>query len=63
MLLFYNTLDRVVYPDTSVRCAEAYRNHEIVEVTTKDGHGYEMGYRNSELKDKIMDRLVEFLAE
>lgn len=63
VLLFYNTLDRVVYPDTSVRCAEAYRNHEIVEVTTKDGHGYEMGYRNSELKDKIMDRLVEFLAE
>lgn len=63
VLLFYNTKDRIVYPDTSKRCAEAYRNHEIVEVTTEDGHGYEMGYRSSELKDKIMDRITEFLAE
>ena len=63
VLLFYNTLDTVVYPDTSIRCAEAYKNHEIVKVTTDDGHGYEMGYRESELKDRIMDRLVDFLAE
>lgn len=62
VLLFYNTLDRVVYPDTSVRCAEAYKNHEIVQVTTEDGHGYEMGYKESELKDEIMDKLVDFLA-
>ncbi len=63
VLLFYNTLDTVVYPDTSVRCAESYKNHEIVEVTTEDGHGYEMGYKRSDLKDRIMDRLVNFLAE
>ena len=62
VLLFYNTLDTVVYPDTSVSCAEAYKNHEIVEVTTEDGHGYEMGYKKSELKDDIMDKLVEFLV-
>ncbi len=62
VLLFYNTLDTVVYPDTSKRCAEAYKNHEIVVVTTDDGHGYEMGYKKSELKDEIMDKLVEFLA-
>ena len=62
MLLFYNTLDTVVYPDTSIRCAEAYKNHEIVKVTTEDGHGHEMGYKKSELKDKIMDKLVDFLA-
>lgn len=55
VLLFYNTLDTVVYPDTSKRCAEAYKNHEIVEVTTDDGHGYEMGYKKSELKDEIME--------
>ena len=63
VLLFYNTKDTVVYPDTSIRCAECYKNHEIVEVTTDDGHGYEMGYKNSELKDMIMDRLVEFFSE
>ncbi len=63
VLLFYNTLDTVVYPDTSIRCAEAYKNHEIVEVTTDDGHGYEMGFRESKLKDEIMDKLVEFLSE
>lgn len=63
VLLFYNTLDDIVYPDTSVRCAESYKNHEIVEVTTKDGHGYEMGYSKSELKDEIMDKIVDFLAE
>ena len=62
VLLFYNTLDTVVYPDTSIRCAEAYKNHEIVKVTTEDGHGHEMGYKKSELKDKIMDKLVDFLA-
>ncbi|MBR2548194.1 MAG: alpha/beta hydrolase [Eubacterium sp.] len=63
VLLFYNTLDTVVYPDTSIRCAESYKNHEIVEVTTKDGHGYEMGYKHSKLKNEIMDKLVSFLAE
>lgn len=63
VLLFYNTKDRIVYPDTSIRCAEAYKNHEIVRVTTDDGHGYEMGFRKSELKDMIMDRLTEFLTD
>ena len=63
VLLFYNTKDNVVYPDTSKRCARAYKNHRIVKVTTDDGHGYEMGYRESELKDMIMDKLADFLAE
>ena len=63
VLLFYNTLDTVVYPDTSIRCAEAYKNHEIVKVTTEDGHGYEMGFPKSELKDSIMGRLADFFAE
>lgn len=63
VLLFYNTKDKIVYPDTSKRCARAYKNHQIVKVTTDDGHGYEMGYRESELKDMIMDKLADFLAE
>ena len=29
------------------------------EVTTEDGHGYEMSDRESQLKDMIMDRIVE----
>ena len=62
VLLFYNTLDTVVYPDTSIHCAKSYKNHEIVEVTTDDGHGYEMGYKKSELKEMIMDKLVDFLV-
>ncbi|MBR3146594.1 MAG: alpha/beta hydrolase [Eubacterium sp.] len=62
VLLFYNTRDKVVYPDTSIRCAEAYKNHRTVKVTTDDGHGYEMGWKKSDLKDRIMDELVEFLA-
>ena len=63
VLLYYNTKDTVVYPDTSKRCAEAYENHCIVEVTTDDSHGYEMGYEESELKDEIMDRVTLFLTE
>ena len=62
VLLFYNTKDTVVYPDTSVRCAEAYKDHEIIQVTTDDGHGYEMGFRESELKEMIMGRITDFLA-
>lgn len=61
VLLFYNTKDNVVYPDTSIRCAEVYKNHEIKKVTTDDAHGYEMGYRQSQLKELIMMQLVEFL--
>ncbi len=63
VLLYYNTKDTVVYPDTSIRCAEAYENHEIIEVTTDDSHGYEMGFEKSELKDEIMDRVTRFLTE
>lgn len=59
VLVFYNTLDNVVLPETSLECAEAYGNCETVKVTTEDGHGYEMSYKESELKDMIMDRIAE----
>lgn len=59
VLLFYNTLDNVVLPDTSLECAAGYKNCSVVKVTTDDGHGYEMSYGKSELKDMIMDRITE----
>lgn len=63
VLLYYNTLDTVVRPVTSLECAAGYSNIETIEVTTEDGHGYEMGYEESELKDQIMTKIVDFFAE
>lgn len=63
VLLFYNTLDHVVLPETSKECAAAYTNVEVVEVTTEDGHGYEMGYAQSQLKDEIMEKIVAFFVK
>ncbi len=59
VLVFYNTLDNVVLPDTSLECAAGYENCSIVKVTTDDGHGYEMSYKESELKNMIMNRITE----
>ncbi len=63
VFLCYNTLDKVVLPETSLECALAYENIEIMEVTTEDGHGYEMGFKKSQLKDEIMDNVVDFFEE
>jgi len=63
VLLYYNTLDTVVRPVTSLECASGYENIEVIEVTTEDGHGYEMGYEKSELKEEIMTKIVEFFVE
>ncbi|MBR3786677.1 MAG: prolyl oligopeptidase family serine peptidase [Firmicutes bacterium] len=62
VLVFYNTLDHVVLPETSLECAAGYRNAEVIEVTTDDGHGYEMGFETSALKEQIMDRIVTFFV-
>lgn len=63
VLLYYNTKDTVVEPETSLECARAYSNVEIHKVTTDDGHGYEMSYKHSELKNDIMKRVTDFFAE
>ena len=63
VLVFYNTLDHVVLPETSLECASGYENVEVIEVTTEDGHGYEMGYETSKLKDEIMNKIVSFFVE
>jgi len=62
VLVFYNTLDHVVLPETSLECAAGYRNAEVIEVTTEDGHGYEMGFDSSPLKDEIMNKIVAFFV-
>ena len=62
VLLYYNTLDTVVRPVTSLECAAGYSNIETIEVTTEDGHGYEMGYEESELKEEIMSKITAFFA-
>lgn len=62
VLLYYNTLDTVVRPVTSLECAAGYSNIETIEVTTEDGHGYEMGYEESVLKEKIMSKITAFFA-
>lgn len=63
VLVFYNTLDHVVLPETSMECADGYENAEVIEVTTEDGHGYEMSFETSELKEKIMEKIVDFFVE
>lgn len=63
VLVFYNTLDHVVLPETSKECADGYSHAEVIEVTTEDGHGYEMGYETSELKDQIMEKIVDFFVK
>ena len=63
VMVYYNTKDTVVEPETSLDCAHAYSNVSIYEVTTDDGHGYEMSYEHSAIKDEIMDRVVTFFTE
>ena len=63
VMVYYNTKDTVVEPETSLDCAHAYSNVSIYEVTTDDGHGYEMSYEHSAIKDEIMDRVVTFFKD
>lgn len=63
VMVYYNTKDTVVEPETSLDCAHAYSNVSIYEVTTDDGHGYEMSYDHSEIKDEIMNRVVTFFKD
>lgn len=58
----YNTDDYVVTSTTSIECSKAYANSSTIEVTTDDGHGYEMSYEKSELKEMIMDDIVRFFS-
>ncbi|MGN1415180.1 MAG: alpha/beta hydrolase family protein [Anaerovoracaceae bacterium] len=63
VLVICNTLDHVVTDETSRQCAAAYENSRVIEVTTEDGHGYEMSRKDSDLKDMLMDEIVAHFAE
>ena len=63
VMVYYNTKDTVVEPKTILDCAHAYSNVSIYEFTTDDGHGYEMSYEHSAIKDEIMNRVVTFFTE
>ena len=63
VLVICNTEDYVVTDETSRQCAAAYENSQVIEVTTDDGHGYEMSRKKSDLKDKLMDQIVSHFAE
>ena len=63
VMVYYNTKDTVVEPKTSLDCAHAYSNVAIYEVTTDDGHGYEMSYQDSPIKVEIMNRVVTFFQD
>ncbi|MEF9922513.1 MAG: prolyl oligopeptidase family serine peptidase [Anaerovoracaceae bacterium] len=60
VLVIYNTLDNVVTAHTSKECARGYKNVETVQVTTDNGHGYEMSYEDSEIKEELMNKIVDF---
>ena len=63
VLVICNTLDHVVTDETSKECAAAYANSRVIEVTTDDGHGYEMSRKDSDLKDMLMDEIVRHFKE
>ena len=60
VLVITNTLDHVVTEETSRECAAAYKNSRVITVTTENYHGYEMSYQESDLKDYLMEEIVEF---
>lgn len=64
VLVVYNTKDYVVTPETSKECAAAYEQGQLMQVTTeKSPHGYEMGFKTSKLKDRLLGRITAFFCE
>ena len=63
VLVICNTLDYVLTDETSRKCAAAYKNSRVIEVTTYNYHVYEMSYENSELKDYLMSELIDFFKD
>ena len=63
VLVICNTLDYVVTEYTSLECAHAYKNSRVITVTTENHHGYEMSYKESDLKDYLMGEIVDFFKK
>ena len=62
VLVIRNTLDYVVTPKTSLECAKAYKNSQVITVKTDNYHGYEMSYPDSALKEELMCAITEHFA-
>lgn len=64
VLVIYNTEDYVVLPETCAECAAAYVNVEVLKVTSeKGGHGLEMSWKESKLKDRLLQKITDFFTE
>lgn len=61
VLVFYNTEDYVVLPETAKKCGICYSDCEMTEISSKRSpHGLEMGFEKSEIKNMIFEEIVEF---
>lgn len=64
VLVLYNTEDNVVLPKTSIECAESYKDHRLIKVTSKESpHGLEMGFKDSEIKDMLFAEILQYYEE
>ena len=63
VLVVYNLQDDIVTSTTAIACAITYPNVEAMEVSTEDGHGYEMGFKESPIKNEIIDNIVAHFKE
>lgn len=64
VLLFYNTEDYVVLPETAEKCGTCYPDCEMVQISSKKSpHGLEMGFEESEIKDMIFEEITEFYKQ
>lgn len=61
VLVFYNTEDYVVLPETAKKCGTCYPDCKMVEISSaRSPHGLEMGFEKSEIKNMIFKEIAEF---
>ena len=64
VLVIYNTQDYVVLPETAKECAAAYKDVRLIEITSKRSpHGCEMGFKNSQIKNRLMGEIAEYFSD
>lgn len=61
VLVLYNTEDNVVLPEAAVECANSYKDHRLIEITSKKSpHGLEMGMKDSEIREMLFKDIIAF---
>ncbi|MGC2872898.1 alpha/beta hydrolase family protein [Ihubacter sp. mB4P-1] len=64
VFVIYNTEDYVVLPETSIECAENYKDVHITRITSvKSPHGCEMGFKSSKTKDQLIAEITAFFLK